>query len=222
MQSGVYKLLRYIVLSIPEDPARAMQALSLETRKLIDQVRSTGAPADALARCQEHIAAAIAALDPRKQVCNASAHGLGMDTAASAPRDINQMLPFSPITGSCNPVAPPVVFRLEGDEVRGEASFSSVYAGPPNTVHGGTIAGLFDELLSIANIANGKAAYTGSLTIKYHAPTPLNTKVDLYAFCLSRSGRKVKSRGEMRCKGVLTASAEGLFIVPRQDWPSLV
>jgi acyl-coenzyme A thioesterase PaaI-like protein len=199
-----------------------LQALTLETIKLIDQVRCTGAPAEALLRCHEHIAAAIAVLDPWKQVCNASVDGLGMDVAEGEQRDINQLLPFSPISGSCNPVAPPVVFRLEGDEVRGEVSFSSVYAGPPNTVHGGTIAGLFDELLSIANIANGKAAYTGSLTIKYHAPTPLNTKLDLYAFCLSRSGRKVKSRGEMRCNGVLTASAEGLFIVPRQDWPSLV
>ena len=222
MQSGLHILLRLIVLSIPEDPARALQALSLETVKLIDQVRSTGARNDALVRCHEHIAAAIAVLDPCKQVCNASVNGLGMDRTDSTQRDINQLLPFSPISGSCNPVSPPVVFRLEGDEVRGEVSFSSVYAGPPNTVHGGTIAGLFDELLSIANIASGRAAYTGSLTIKYHAPTPLNTKVDLHAFCLSRSGRKVKSRGEMRCKGVLTASAEGLFIVPKQDWPSLV
>ena len=100
----------------------------------------------------------------------------------------------------------------DGDEVRGEANFSTTYAGPPDSVHGGIISAVFDELLSMANVVIGTAGYTGSLTVKYHRKTPLNTPVELWAVNQKRDGRKLLCLAEMRVDGKVTASAEGLFI----------
>ena len=68
----------------------------------------------------------------------------------------------------------------------------------------------------MANIVNGVAGFTGSLTIKYHHPTPINQLIELHASCIRVDGRKVISQGEMRVNGKVTARAEGLFIKPRQ------
>ena len=103
----------------------------------------------------------------------------------------------------------------DGSEVRGEAVFSPTYAGPPNSVHGGIIAAVFDELLSMANVISGTAGFTGTLTIKYHRHTPLDQPVELWAVNDRNSGRKQFSRGEFRVNGEVTASAEGLFIAPK-------
>jgi acyl-coenzyme A thioesterase PaaI-like protein len=100
----------------------------------------------------------------------------------------------------------------DGSEVRGEAIFSPTYAGPPNSVHGGIIAAVFDELLSMANVITGVAGFTGTLTIRYHRKTPLNTPIELWAVNVRSEGRKQISRAEMRVDGEVTATAEGLFI----------
>ena len=65
-------------------------------------------------------------------------------------------MPYSPVSGQRNPIAPAIRMWRDGDEVRGEALFSPTYAGPPNSVHGGIIAAVFDELLSMANVVSGK------------------------------------------------------------------
>jgi acyl-coenzyme A thioesterase PaaI-like protein len=96
--------------------------------------------------------------------------------------------------------------------VRGEAIFSPTYAGPPDSVHGGIISAVFDELLSMANVITGSAGFTGTLTIKYHRKTPLNAPIELWAKNVRNEGRKQLSVAEMRVDGEVTASAEGLFI----------
>ena len=84
-------------------------------------------------------------------------------------------------------------------------------------MHGGVIAAVFDEILAMANVVSGNAGFTGTLTIKYHATTPLNTPIELWGMNVRQDGRKQISRGEMRVDGKVTATAEGLFICARKD-----
>jgi acyl-coenzyme A thioesterase PaaI-like protein len=127
--------------------------------------------------------------------------------------DITSVMPYSPVSGKRNAIAPPLKLWKVGDnEVRGEALFSSTYAGPPNAVHGGIIAAVFDEVLAMANVISGNAGFTGTLTIKYHDKTPLNTPIELWGANVRQDGRKQHSRGEMRVNGKVTATAEGLFV----------
>ena len=121
-------------------------------------------------------------------------------------------MPYSPVTGKRNPIAPPIRMWKDGEAVRGEAVFPPTYAGPPDSVHGGIIAAVFDELLSMANVIKGTAGFTGTLTIRYHQKTPLDTPIELWANNEMMTGRKQLCKAEFRVNGEVTASAEGLFI----------
>jgi hypothetical protein len=130
-----------------------------------------------------------------------------------------EFFPSSPITGLLNPIAPPVkVWAVNGvdggyREIRGEAFFDYPYEGPPTCVHGGVIAETFDEILGAANMVADNPAMTGTLTIRYRKPTPLRTDLRVEARCLGRDGRKIRTWGGIFHGDVLTAEAEGIFIV---------
>ena len=192
-----------------------LEAISDDAGQLIHHLRCSHAPDDVLAEATAHIRQALEALTPwLKQGEGWSTISLASDTPGFAWRDddLTAVMPYSPVSGKRNPIAPPVRMWKEGNEVRGEATFSPTYAGPPDSVHGGIIAAVFDELLSMANIVTGKAGFTGTLTIKYHRKTPLNTPIELWGVNVRQDGRKQHSRAEMRVNGEVTASAEGLFI----------
>jgi acyl-coenzyme A thioesterase PaaI-like protein len=56
---------------------------------------------------------------------------------------------------------------------------------------------------------------TGTMSVRYHRPTPIERELSLAAEMLQREGRKIRARAEIRCDGEVTASAEGVFIRPR-------
>jgi acyl-coenzyme A thioesterase PaaI-like protein len=192
-----------------------LEQLSADTRQLIELLRCSSAPPPELESCHSHIRAAIDLLAPWQLRGSHSAVGLEPHSEFDyTPEDLTRCMPYSPISGRKNPIAPAISLWAQGRQVRGRVVFCATYAGPPDTVHGGIIAAVFDELLSMANVVNGIAGFTGSLTIKYHHGTPIDAPVELSAECIRVSGRKVISRGEMRSKGKVTAAAEGLFIKP--------
>ena len=138
-------------------------------------------------------------------------------------RAAQDFFPTSPIIGLANPVAPPVrVAVVEGEggrpEIAGRANFGFAYEGPPTCVHGGVIAELLDEVLGAANIVAEHPAMTGTLTVRYRKPTPLNTDLRIEARFVRVDGRKVYAWGGIYAGDVLTAEADGIFIevVPTQ------
>jgi hypothetical protein len=135
-------------------------------------------------------------------------------------RAAQDFFPTSPIIGLANPVAPPVrVAVVDGadgrPEIHGLANFGFAYEGPPTCVHGGVIAELLDEVLGAANIVADHPAMTGTLTIRYNRPTPLNTDLRVEARFVRQDGRKIHAWGGIYHGDVLTAEAEGLFIEVR-------
>lgn len=208
-------------MSFHQETAPVSQALvesvNREAGELIHLLRCSHAPDEVLAEATDHIRAAMEVLAPHLQQGEGwSTVSIASDTPGFGWRedDLTACMPYSPVTGKRNPIAPPVRMWRDGAEVRGEAIFSPTYAGPPNSVHGGIIAAVFDELLSMANVISGSAGFTGTLTIKYHRHTPLDQLIELWAVNERNSGRKQFSRGELRVNGQVTASAQGLFILP--------
>lgn len=192
-----------------------LDAINEEAGKLIYHLRCSSAPDEVLEEATQHIRAAMSALAPwLKQGEGWSTTSLASDTPGFAwnEEDLSAVMPYSPVSGRHNPIAPPMRMWRDGDEVRGEATFSATYAGPPDSVHGGIISAVFDELLSMGNVVRGTAGYTGTLTVRYHRKTPLNTPIELWAANEKIDGRKLQCRAEMRVDGQVTASAEGLFI----------
>lgn len=191
------------------------EAITEDAAQLVYHLRASNAPDAVLEEATSHIQQALDQLAPWLQ------QGEGWSTISVAgessglpwqEEDLTAVMPYSPVSGKRNPVAPSIRMWREGDEVRGEARFSPTYAGPPDAVHGGIIAAVLDEVLAMANVITGRAGFTGTLTIKYHRKTPLNEPVELWGKNIRQDGRKQISRGEVRVNGEVAASAEGLFI----------
>lgn len=117
-----------------------------------------------------------------------------------------------PVVGRSNPVAPPVDVTVEGDLVTGRVTLGFAYEGPPGYAHGAVIAGIFDQILGLANLASGNIGMTGTLTIRYRRPTPLQTELVFRGQTERVSGRKIYVKGTVHASGTLTAEAEGLFV----------
>jgi acyl-coenzyme A thioesterase PaaI-like protein len=78
--------------------------------------------------------------------------------------------------------------------------------------HGGVIALLFDEAMGAANVCEGVGGFTGTLTVRYERPTPLDQELEVEAQVANAEGRKVITRGTISHGGQVTARAEGVFI----------
>jgi hypothetical protein len=125
----------------------------------------------------------------------------------------------SPISGQLNPVAAPLHLESDGTITRGWAIYDGAYEGPPGTLHGGIVAGAFDELLGVAQAASGTAGMTGRLTIHMRKPTPLRVRIDYEAGVEKVDGRKIFAWGRSTHAGALLCEADGLFIQPRPGSP---
>lgn len=128
---------------------------------------------------------------------------------------------LNPLAGWSNPLAPPVNNWIEGDMAFATCQCGWAYEGPPGSVHGGYVAAIFDQFLGIAQLLTDQPGMTGYLHVNYHHRTPLNTELRLEGRLVKIEGRKNIIRGEMFADGVMTASAEGLFVVPRGGMRSI-
>jgi acyl-coenzyme A thioesterase PaaI-like protein len=193
----------------------ALVELNERVRNLIDHVRVLDAPDDVMTAAGNAIDAVIAQLAPFAYA------GPYQQSQLKAPdgspdfigiTDPHTFFPYSPIIGDRNPVAPPVRLWLDGDRMRGQATFGAAYVGPPSVVHGGVIALTFDELLGTLGVALGVGGFTGTLRVRYERPTPLQQLVTMEAWLDRAEGRKVFLAGTICHNGAVTARAEGLFI----------
>jgi acyl-coenzyme A thioesterase PaaI-like protein len=123
------------------------------------------------------------------------------------PEDLRRTIPYSPFLGNLNPIAGQTSLWADGDAVRGTVTLLPIHAGPIATAHGGVVAALLDELTSLAIMAIGRIGYTRTLTITYHRPTPLGTKLNLWAHTAGQTGTVFLTSGEICHDGKLTAAA---------------
>ena len=136
----------------------------------------------------------------------------GFAEAALAAMEPHRLFERSPFSGRANPVAPPMDMWLGDGTVEGRVTCGRTYEGPPGHVHGGVIAGMFDEMLGAAQGLSGKSGMTGRLTVHYRSPTPLGAELRLSARVARAEGRKIVVHGTLRHGATLCAEAEGLFI----------
>ena len=123
----------------------------------------------------------------------------------------------SPFYGAMNPLSMPMT--MEKDEsfgefglIAGTATFTEPYEGPPGHVHGGYIAAAFDEVLGMTQSLTGRPGMTGTLTIKYRAPTPLHQEIVYRGWVDHIEGRKIFTKGTSHIGDTLCAEAEAVFL----------
>ncbi len=118
----------------------------------------------------------------------------------------------SPFIGLANPMSPPMRIAFEGDRVVCDVTFGSAYEGPPGCVHGGYVAGAFDELLGAAQSLSGTQGMTAHLGVDYRRPTPLHVPLRMEGWVDRREGRKIWAKATIVADGELRAEADALFI----------
>ena len=125
--------------------------------------------------------------------------------------------------GELHPFSPPVHWDLHSgpDEQPGylfETTLSSLYEGAPKSVHGGYIAGLYDELFgAVQSLAEGETGYTGKLTVRYRSFTPTNKKLVFRGWVTQNSGRRISVKATCHDGQRLCSEAEALFLRLEQE-----
>jgi len=122
-----------------------------------------------------------------------------------------------PLAGPRNPVAPVIELHAADEVVYGEVTYDVRFEGLPGLVQGGFIAAAFDLMLGQGVAISGQGGMTGSLSVRYVAPTPLYVPLRYEARFDRRDGRKTFARAALRRSDddTVCAEAEGVFIAPR-------
>jgi len=185
--------------------AEARVALADATRRLNDAVVGARVPPEVLWQ----VAAAVA--DAERTLRHA-ASGRWPRTEPDVRQGAQALFPTSPVVGRANPIAPPVEVAVADGGIVGRGVLVSPYEGPPGCVHGGVVAMAMDDLLGAATIVAGHPGMTGTLTVRFHRPTPLETPLTFEARAVAVDGRKVRAEGAVRTGDQVTATADGIFV----------
>lgn len=182
-------------------------------RDAADSIRALLAVLESSAATTEELHAAARGIDRVREGLPPAAPGA--PARASDPPAVahaHRLRERSPFIGRANPVALPLVMTFGAEGVEAWPTFDSRYEGPPGCLHGGYIAGIFDEALGAAQAFSGQTGMTGRLTVHYRTPTPLFEQLHLRARLESVSGRKIVCKGTLHAGDRLCAEADGLFI----------
>lgn len=184
------------------------QRLSDAIRRQIHAVLEQDADETQLARLAEQAEALAEALE-------ASASGKRValvDSAWESEPGEMSYLPFSPIMGRLNPASIGIVIRREGEKVVSEVRLAEPVEGATGLVHGGVIAGIYDELLAAANLMIKAGGPTGTLTVRYRRPTPLYARLRFEGWVERIDDRKVYTRGQCLAGEQVVSEAEAIFV----------
>jgi len=186
------------------DADRARVRLAAVTRQLIHDSFLSTARIDDIDIAIRHVEKALESVNVEN----------GIPGSAAAESHFTDRSPFY---GAMNPLSMPMT--MEKDEsfgefglISGTATFTEPYEGPPGHVHGGYIAAAFDEVLGMTQSLTGRPGMTGTLTIKYRAPTPLHQEIVYRGWVDRIEGRKIFTKGTSHIGDTLCAEAEAVFL----------
>jgi acyl-coenzyme A thioesterase PaaI-like protein len=195
-----------------EDHLDDLRALADSVRGVIDATVRTGADTDVLKR------AAVALDAVAVDLAAVERPPLGPADFAAIRDAPHRFFAWDPEIGPANPLASRIKMEVDGDTVTGHVTFGRAYQGPPGQVHGGVIAGVYDQVLGLANFVVGRPGFTGTLSVRYTAPTPLGEPLRFEARQERVEGRKLFTNGRCFHGDTLVSRAEGIFIT-RLDAP---
>lgn len=200
-----------------QEPAPAdLSERGVELRRLADSMRrimqrlvGTAAPIDQIVEAADRLAEVALVFD---ELESSGTIYEGFNEVTLAGGDRFASFEHSPFIGLANPLSPPIRLREADGRVHGQVVFGSAYEGPPGCVHGGYIAGAFDEVLGATQTLSGNPGMTGTLTVRFRSPTPLHTDLQFVGELVRVEGRKIFTQAELFAGERLCAEADGIFI----------
>lgn len=116
------------------------------------------------------------------------------------------------VSGRHNPLGIGVSPRRVGDEVVADVTLGAAFEGAPGRAHGGIVAAIFDDVLGYLLTLNQIPAFTGELTVRYLAATPINEPLEIRSRLLQRDGRRIFCEAEATGAEGRIATATATFI----------
>lgn len=180
--------------------------LADSTRQLIDAVIRSEVPLEEM----ESVRKEIDQLVERLRACQIpGSYGVRIDASG------RHRAWGNPVVGLRNPVAPRLVVHREDDGTAwAETVLGAAYEGPPGMLHGGMSALFLDQLVGEAASAAGKPGMTGTLKLRYVAPTPLGP-IRFEAKAERVDGIKSVVKGRSLVDGRVCVEVEAIMILPR-------
>lgn len=118
-----------------------------------------------------------------------------------------------PVSGRSSPYGLDPVIRREGDEVVASITLHAAHEGAPSRSHGGIVAALFDDIYGFVLTIHQTPGFTGELTIRYEAATPLHVPLECRVRLERLEGRKMYMTGELTAPdGSVCVRSTALFI----------
>lgn len=122
------------------------------------------------------------------------------------------------VSGPWNPMGIAVEVTRDGDEAVASVELGPAFEGAPGRSHGGIVAAVFDDVLGYLLTLRHTPGFTGELTVRYLAATPIGQPLQFRARVVEVDGRKLHATGEAYAltaegeRGDPVATASGLFI----------
>lgn len=120
-----------------------------------------------------------------------------------------------PGSGPGSPHGLEMTVTRNGDVAEARFVIGDSYEGAPGRSHGGIVALAFDDAMGFVLSIIHSVAYTGEISVRYKAPTPLNMPLVIRARLDRIEGRKLHLVAEMsedRPDAPLIATSHALFI----------
>jgi uncharacterized protein (TIGR00369 family) len=114
------------------------------------------------------------------------------------------------LCGSASSPGVGLELHADGDSVTAEIRFDSRAQGPPGFVHGGALAAVLDEAMTMACWSRGRRVVVARLEVEFKRPVPLGAPAMVAARCVEEVGRRCSTVGEIRLadgQAACTASA---------------
>jgi acyl-coenzyme A thioesterase PaaI-like protein len=116
------------------------------------------------------------------------------------------------VSGAWNPMGIAVDVRREDDDAVATVTLGPAFEGAPGRSHGGIVAAIFDDVLGYLLTFLHQPGFTGELTVRYLAATPIGQPLEFRARVTGRDGRKLYSEGEAFADGAIVATARATFV----------
>lgn len=100
--------------------------------------------------------------------------------------------------GKDNPIGLKIDFTVDGDTCTGEFTGNENHVGWQNTIHGGIVYSVLDDVTANVLYQQGRKAHTAKCEIRYRKPLLVGETVRLKGWIEKQKGRLIVLRGEAR------------------------
>ena len=116
------------------------------------------------------------------------------------------------VAGRSNPTSIEFDLEYEGETAVVRFMFRRAFEGAPGRAHGGMVAAAFDDVTGFVIGLLREPAFTGTLSVRYNAPVPVEEPLVMRSWLRGREGRKLFIDAECHAGDRQVATCEAIYV----------